>query len=54
AGVNHVYFSLKHPSKKSGVSYNTKNLPLCNHKSYLDKISTWKAASDKKKIQRET
>ncbi|CAG8462570.1 2574_t:CDS:2, partial [Racocetra persica] len=36
-GVNHVYYPLKHSTKEGEESYNTKNLPLRNHKSYLDK-----------------
>ncbi|CAG8482740.1 24125_t:CDS:2, partial [Gigaspora margarita] len=54
SGINHVYYPLKHPTKKSEKSYNTKNLPLRNHESYLEKVLTWKMASDKKKAQRET
>lgn len=50
SGVNHVYYPLKHPTKEGGETHNTRNLPLRDHKSYLDKVSIWKAASDKKKF----
>ncbi|CAG8554713.1 8767_t:CDS:2, partial [Racocetra fulgida] len=54
SGVNHVYYPLNYLTTNGENLYNIENLPLRNHKSYLNKVSIWKAASDKKKMQKET
>ncbi|CAG8591204.1 4690_t:CDS:2 [Gigaspora margarita] len=53
SGVSHVYYPLKHPTNNGEKSYNIENLPLRNHKSYLNKVSIWKATLDKKKKHKE-
>ncbi|CAG8814909.1 15425_t:CDS:2, partial [Cetraspora pellucida] len=54
SGINHVYYPLKYTTTNGKKLYNIKKLPLRDHKSYLDKVSIWKAASNKKKAQKDT
>ncbi|CAG8646578.1 24288_t:CDS:2, partial [Gigaspora rosea] len=49
SGVNHVYYPLNYSTTNSENVYDIENLPLRNHKSYFNKVSIWKAASDKKR-----
>lgn len=49
---NHVYFPMKPPKGKTGVTYNPNNLLKRTHQDYLKKILKWKSAENNKDRER--